>query len=272
MVTQYNISNQFTHFTEYFNTLLDVKCPVNPFSDSTFEYYRPTLQVGMYTPEDYGFVKKVKGRVFVIWCGNDAATVPIEVLEDMNTKLNIVHISTSHHITRELKELRNLIQIQIPFTNPDHWSGNLVAPGQGLLVYAPDDGYVGGSGFYNAIRSELPVKFIEVIRPDEYSREDIIKVYQDCFAGIRLRTFEGSSATVAEMALLGRPFIWNGYSPGSRLYTGVCTDIDVRNQIMELFKLRREDGAFERAEKLATEAYHFYSNEEMQLKRILEVV
>ena len=277
MVTQFGISESAKYFTPYFNNLLGVRCSVNPHSQSTYFTYEPTLQVGMYTRADYEFVMRMRNRVYIIWCGADAVSNLLDdsITKQFNEHNNITHISVSDHITKALNSLRNVIQIHVPFTDLDFWykDGVTPKPGIGVYTYAPgDDTYVNNGGFYNSVRTELPCTFIEVTRQDKYSKDELYKVYEDSFIGIRFRTFDRTPASVVEMALMGRPYIWGGTSPGSLEFRGDSSPAEIRDILMHTLALRKEPDAGEKAAKLAARAYSYYSAEESKLRHTLEFI
>jgi len=167
----------------------------------------PVLIYGMYKNEDYELLKKTK--CLVLWCGSDARVINpgrAEILKNHPAR----HIAKSRDIHKTLKDwgIRSTI-IPVTSTMP-----TISVKPRGKKVYC----YIGSDtpamkmkyklSLIKGLQSGLPFKFI-IVTYRQYPHETVMKLYRQCFIGIRLLDHDGLSNTILEMGLMGRRTISN---------------------------------------------------------------
>jgi hypothetical protein len=66
-------------------------------------------------------------------------------------------------------------------------------------------------------KSKLHPKVI-ITNHNGYNQDELYEIYKSCFIGVRLTEHDNMALSVIEMALMGRPSIFNGNVPGAILY------------------------------------------------------
>ncbi len=170
----------------------------------------PCLFVGIYRPEDMRRILNHKGMRIVVWGGQDAQQeVAIEIVSMLE---NTINVSQSHWITAALK--KHGIEpkfVALPHTNVDYWKPCPL--GDKIYAYAPNDVY--GKNVIEEILRIVPFEAIVTTSPKQHPQERILEFYKESFIGLRLRQFDGISATVQQMGLMGRRTVWNGKTPSA---------------------------------------------------------
>ena len=169
------------------------------------------------------------------WGGSDS-------LQLLNDKLFIEHLqqrNNTYHIANSKFISNDLIKCGIPhFIYPfsPMTIGNICAKPLGKDVYiygghADPDFY--GASIVERLKKKLPnVNFItRYAQPPDYSTpEELMKIYENSFIGLRLVPHDGMSCTVSELGLMGRKCVWNGNSPNAIPWK---TDDDIVNAILQ---------------------------------------
>lgn len=156
---------------------------------------------------------------------------------------NLVFLSASSFITKKLTTM-GFNYIEFPF-NCNNITHQLKPKGDCIYFYSCDDSFnnLYNYGYFrikNILINYFPhIKLIcgksypynstkEEDTPDNFkiynNKTELIDIYQKCFLGIRLVTFDGLSDSVQTLGMLGIPTIWNGGTPSGLSYE---TDDDI---------------------------------------------
>ena len=178
---------------------------------------------GIYTKDDYIFLKQNLNKIILIWGGSDC-----NYIKTNKQMLNIIknpelsHIAISKNIYNKLidYDIINLNIKEIRFRLLDYAKYNDITYNlsQNVYIYTSLDKTrskeIYGSDFYNeAIDILHNINF--KIAYGQYSPDEIINIYKECCIGIRLTFFDGNANTVQELGLLGLNCIHNGEFPNS---------------------------------------------------------
>ena len=178
---------------------------------------------GIYTKDDYNFLKQNLNKIILIWGGSDC-----NYIKTNKQMLNIIknpelsHIAISKNIYNKLidYDIINLNIKEIRFRLLDYAKYNDITNNlsQNVYIYTSLDKTrskeIYGSDFYNeAIDILHNINF--KIAYGQYSPDEIINIYKECCIGIRLTFFDGNANTVQELGLLGLNCIHNGEFPNS---------------------------------------------------------
>lgn len=174
----------------------------------------PCVFYGMYAEEDWVRIISHPTAKVLIWAGRDAYFIPnIE----RSRSLNCIHIAISAWIEKRLERMGfEPRRINLVTTDTGFWKECPL--GDKVYAYAP-------SGFYkdflvDELAQEMPFEFIITRKCTDYTKEELRKLYEQCFVGLRLVNWDGCSATVTELGLMGRRCVWNGDTPNALR----CTD------------------------------------------------
>jgi hypothetical protein len=178
---------------------------------------------GIYTKDDYNFLKQNLNKIILIWGGSDC-----NYIKTNKQMLNIIknpqlsHIAISKNVYNKLidYDIINLNIKEIRFRLLDYAKYNDITYNlsQNVYIYTSLDKTrskeIYGSDFYNeAIDILHNINF--KIAYGQYSPDEIINIYKGCCIGIRLTFFDGNANTVQELGLLGLNCIHNGEFPNS---------------------------------------------------------
>lgn len=206
----------------------------------------PVVMFGMYKPEDFEFYRKHKGKVIALWCGSDGMKITSERVNIIKSR-KATHVVSSKFTADDLTRWGIPYKV-VPFTPalPD-----LKVKPRGDHIY-----HYGTRGdFYKLSWVPKIEKYtkLKVIKAghDTYTRKELIKVYENCFIGLRLTDHDGLPTTVVELGLMGRRCIHNGNTPHSLPYTNM---FDVCDHILEEYRNRKDCN-----KKISTD-WHNYIN------------
>ena len=180
----------------------------------------PCLFLGCYTRRDVKRVCDHKSFRILIWTGGDLARLGNLSHQHIFRHPEIVHIALSEFTATDLRQA-GLPYVNLPVcisnfnqfqpeplgphvytygvkSSPEIYGGALVEEVQRAL---PDIPFLFGD--YDADYNPL------------YPPEEMHKVYEKCFMGLRLTTHDGLSNTVVELGLMGRKCVWNGSLPNA---------------------------------------------------------
>lgn len=174
-------------------------------TEYTDEIYEPVVMFGMYNSlqADRDFYINHKGDLIVIWVGNDAKTVNKEFIKQRSAK----HIATSKFISDSLSGIDHII---LPIT-PVKPVIN-IKPNTGNFIYHYGDRPIYKKEWIPEIEHRTGLKVIHA-NHESFSKEELEKIYEQCFIGLRLTEHDGISCTVLELGLMGRRSIFNGGYP-----------------------------------------------------------
>lgn len=180
-------------------------------NDSGYKHDEPCLFCGIYRKEDLHRLLNHKGLRMVLWGGGDAKNKAVTEIVAMIE--NVINISQSHWITDALKEsgIEDIKFVPLPHTDVEYWQP--CPRGEKVYCYAPNEVY--NRFLAEEVAKLIPYETIFTNACTQYSREQIREFYKQSFVGIRLRQFDGISATVQQMGLMGRRTIWNGKTPSA---------------------------------------------------------
>ncbi len=194
----------------------------------------PCIFYGCYNSSDIYKIQKHQGLKFLIWGGSDII-IP-NILKIVSRIPNLVFIAQSNFIADDLKKY-HLSYIYIPFSpTVDYQKFQSVIKGPCIYVYLniqrpkvykyelvkrlqkyfPDIEFIIASNkecIVNAVRKGTYIQGIQTHDPQEMP-----KIYEKCFLGLRFVDHDGISASVQEMGLMGIKTIYNGRTPSSISY------------------------------------------------------
>jgi hypothetical protein len=226
-IKQFIISPGVGFFTHIYTDIYKLKCVNN----GGYDDKAPCLFVGAYYPEDILRVRSHKGFKAFIFCGTDAHNN--NVLEQLRLSEIDRYISISKWISNRLKN-RGLdyVTANVATTNPNMWNAEPL--GDKVYAYAPDN-RVYRRYLIEEIQKEIPFKIILVTSVKDYSQRDLYEIYKQCFIGLRPTRWDGSSATVQELGLMGRKTVWNGDLPSAINFKDE-NDKDIIIEIADIIK------------------------------------
>lgn len=222
---------------------------------SLLNYYSTTETVvffGCYNQTDYTYLQRHKGKILLIWGGTDCYVLEKQI-GNKNGRHNkykvlngnkITHIAISQQIYDKLKNIYNFQNVQYIHLKLLNYQSYVLTErkiGDSIYIYTSSDVQrakeVYGSTYYQEIRKRLP-DYNFIIAYGQYDEQEMIKIYQKCFIGLRLTTFDGSANTVQELAMLGIPCFHNGEFDFSLKWHNVE---DIVQKIKELSKRKQSD-------------------------------
>jgi len=229
-VNQIKVSSSVTTFA---SRLMD-KFDLAPYSNPT----APCVVYGVYKADDYEFIAAAAMPLIIVWCGTDAVLVNDAKAKIINSK-GAINYAKSMEVLRTLKK-KGIRASFMPITPT---SADIACKPRGKGVYC----YIGNStpGMYkkykvaNIKRLEglLPFKFYYA-HFNTYSRDELMKIYEQCFVGVRLLDHDGLSNSILEMGLMGRRTISNSRLPCAIQWRNMT---DVYDAIKKEYQYRNDD-------------------------------
>jgi len=177
----------------------------------------PTVFFGLYRKNDIRAVQEHRGLKIIWFAGVDA--VKGKTLRYLRAKENAVFIAESKFIEDDLSTA-GIEHESISLYMDDMYRWKPEPLGKSLYWYnAGQSRY--GKQYLPAVRKAFPDLDIIIHDGNEaVPREEMDKVYAQCFANMRLLEHDGMSQSVAEAGLMGRMSIYNGNGPFSVPYEG----------------------------------------------------
>ena len=219
------------------------------------EYYdinKPCIFNGVYTMDDYLSVIKHKGHKTIVWCGSDAQALNKTLLEKAG---NVRHIAKSKFVSNTLTK-KGIEHILLPIT-PTTPVKNYKKKGENIYFYKGIDRNKYGGVLVDEIKKRTNYNIIEASH-NTFKPDELEKVYESCFIGLRLTKHEGLPNTVLEMGLMGRKCLHNGNTPNSLNYESVD---DIIKHIDNEYSKRNEN-----SEKVVDDVYDFLNIDKEWLK------
>ena len=195
----------------------------------------PLVMFGLYYPEDYSLYKNYKGKVIVVWCGNDARTKLTRATAALVKSRTAKHIAMGKFISNSLKKYG--ITNQILPVCPTIMRKCPIPRGDKLYFYGRINTNFYGNNFLPEIERITGLEIMKVYF-NMYAFEELQEIYAQCFLGLRLTPHDGLPNTVIELGLMGRRSIYNGGTPHSIPWTGID---DICESIMKEYEEREED-------------------------------
>jgi len=184
---------------------------------------KPTLFFGVYKKTYVQEIAKHRSKK-IIWYGGTDSTYT-QLLEDIKSYLNdgkTVVVAESKWIETDLDKA-GIKYISISLCLDDLYVWKPKPLGDSLYWYKGNTSQY-RKDYLAEVRKAFPNLNIIVNDGNTVSKEEMPKIYEQCFANVRPLTHDGVSMTVAEMALMGRMSIWNGGGPFSVPFK-TCDDI-----------------------------------------------
>lgn len=192
--------------------------------------YKPMIMFGCYTESDFKLILNHQSNVVIIWAGSDSMPYNYDRMRQFVGKTNIHHISGSKFISDDLTAV-GLEYSYYPICFCDHSELSPCTLGDKIYVYTArgkNDPEFYGKSIYDKLIEHYGKEMFILANADTYSKEEVYKLYGECFVGLRLVKHDGLSETVAELGLMGRNVIYNGDTPNSLNYDSIA---DIINHI-----------------------------------------
>ena len=213
----------------FFKNKLLKKYGLNEYTDIN----KPCIFNGIYTMQDYMALINHKGHKTVVWCGSDAQFLNKDLI---NQAGKIRHIAKSKFISETLTK-KNIPHILLPITPTTPIKNYKEKKGENIYFYSGEDRIKYGGDLVDIIKEKTDYNIIEA-NAKSFSEEELGKVYESCFIGLRLTKHDGLPNTVLEMGLTGRHCVHNGNTPNSLNYKTVE---DIINHINNEYDKRNEN-------------------------------
>lgn len=213
----------------------------------------PCVFNGLYTPNDYMKLINHKSDKTIVWCGTDATLLNKNLLKKAG---EVRHIAKSKFISETLTK-NNIPHILLPITPTTPVKNYKGKKGENIYFYKGNDRDRYGGRLVDEIKKHTKYNIIEA-NHKTYNPNDLEKIYESCFIGLRLTKHDGLPNTVLEMGLMGRNCVHNGNTPNSLNYSGVD---DIIKHINNEYAKRDEN-----SEKVVDGVYDFLNIDNEWLK------
>lgn len=187
--------------------------------------YDPVIMFGMYKPEDRQFYLNHKGPIIVAWCGTDGLRIDPNVIKSKEA----THIVPSSFIMKDLDKY-NISYKYVPFTPA---LTNISPKPRGDFIYFYGKRNIYHPEYIPIIKKKTKLEIIHT-QYNTYNPDQLLKIYEKCFIGLRLTDHDGVPTTVVELGLMGRRSIHNGITPHSLNYDNI-------DRICELISLEYQN-------------------------------
>jgi hypothetical protein len=198
-IKQALISNSVSTFKNAYLNKFDL---VDAYSHS-----EPVLLIGLYSDDDYLAFHQFNKKIVVLWCGTDAMMITPE-------RAKLVKSPGVTHIVKSQFMSDDLAKFDIPHKIiPVSWQEHDIEPMPlGTAIFHYGDSRFYGSHKLDEIERATGLHIYKTGK-DTFSKEDLLKVYRECFIGLRLTRHDGLPNTVLELGMMGRRSIYNGGIP-----------------------------------------------------------
>ena len=205
----------FTRITNIYNLSLQ------------YDINKPTIFFGFYSINDVNKINNHIGDKYIMFGGNDCnlnSTHRIKMLNSLNFTDNVFFISTSNDMFNRLVSIKKqynltnkIFKSNLNLLNINVWNKINILENN-VYVY---DGFMERTEVYSSdicdnvidILRQKYKKKINFIRTSDFksfiSQQELFKIYQKCFIGIRLTYHDGSAQTVLEFEKCNIPIIHN---------------------------------------------------------------
>lgn len=194
----------------------------NKTKDFIIDPEKPLIVWGMYHLVDRAICEKHKSLVVVVWAGSDSlGETQADLMQWFVGKQNIVHISGSAWINKDLEAV-GIKYKYLPISICDHSELSVKPLGEKIYIYTSvlNPAFY-GSEIYDRLINIFGKQNFIICHAKQHTKEELYKLYEDCFIGLRLVEHDGLSETVAELGLMGRKVIYNGDTPNSLNYSSI---------------------------------------------------
>ena len=191
----------------------------------------PAIAFGLYNQHLVDIILRTNAMVVIVWSGTDAYDFCFRPktlnYNGLLQKKNVRHIAISKWVSNDLSK-RGIPHICLPVNvaSIDIKKFEPVPLGTKIYTYSfsrrPN---LYGRQMIDAVKKKLPdIEFIDNLTEGfnlQYTPNEMPKIYEQCFMGLRPTLHDGCSNTVIELGLMGRKCIHNGWIPGSISWYGV---------------------------------------------------
>jgi hypothetical protein len=195
-----------------------------------FEEYtsldKPAVFFGLYQCRDIHAVELHKG-IKIIWLAGFDATREntLSIIKNRACFQDAIVIAESPWIKKDLDKF-GIKYESISLCMDDIYKWKVYPLGKSLYWYKANQSRY-GKQYLPIIKKEFPDLDIITNDVDTTPRDELYKVYANCFACLRPIEHDGMSQGVAEMGLMGRISIWNGDVPFCKKYNSIEDIINI---------------------------------------------
>lgn len=236
-IKQIYVSSAVEHFKEQMKNKYDL-----------IEYHNknePAIFNGLYNKQDWDIISEHQGLRVIVWCGNDANLLYRRPYFNLVKNLkNTIHIAKSKILFDTLTGYG--ISCKLVNVTPTMIEKNKKPRGENVYFYGT---IKHGSNYIESIQRKIPYKIIHIKSSSEHSKEELEKIYESCFIGVRLTTHDGLPNTVIELGLMGRRCVHNGELPNTIPWSSVK---DVADIIKNEYSIKDEDN-----QKIVDDVYNY---------------
>ena len=201
---QIYISSALIHLKDQILNKFDLKLYNNKYQDCIF--------FGLYNTLDIQNINNHLGKKYLIWGGNDALFESKSIYLNYLDNYNLYHVAISNDLLRRLRSfdidpyIFNLNLVDRNLFKPVNKLGNKIFIYNGIKKGNEE---VYGKKIYESIVSEL--QNLEFIYSNELNipNNEMPKIYEQCFIGLRLTINDGNANMVQEMEAMNIPVVHN---------------------------------------------------------------
>jgi hypothetical protein len=205
----------------------------------------PTVFFGLYRKEDYEDFDLHRSNSIIVWCGSDS--LKIDKFIDFVPKIRTVkNIAKSSFISEDLNVF-NITNEILPIT-PTLNIKNQKPRGENVYFYGSTENDFYGIEILKRIQKKIPYR-IYITQKNTFNKEELQKIYESCFIGLRLTKHDGLPNTVCELGLMGRRCAYNGNLPNAIPF---INDEDIIDIINKEYEIRMEDNS-----QIVDDVYHY---------------
>lgn len=182
------------------------------------KYNNPNKPSIFFSLWNYSSIKYHKSFALIIWRGSDILKME-RVLKSIRKKKNIYHVAISSYISNDLKKY-GIDHKFIPIVGVNNKYFKPTLMGNEIYTYIPNSNSLKyypryGMNIIDKIRKKCKYKINIMKNCNQYTKEELVKIYNRCFCGLRMTKHDGLPNQVIEMGLMGRKSFYNGDIPGS---------------------------------------------------------
>lgn len=224
----------------------------------------PLIAFGCYTKTAIAWLMAHRGFLVIVWSGGDAMNLRkwgyfVKYLKANEDR--IFHIAYSHWIKKDLDDvgLKYIERVVLPVTfewlkfEPEH-DGKIYHyhnRSKGMYSFY-------GTDLVNDLERRKKLQFVKTAFGHVgVKSQQMYDYYKSCYMGVRLTWHDNMSLSCIEMALMGRPSIFNGNIPGAIPFKDKD---DARRLILEYHKNKPKP-----SQELADEMRKFVYDDEKWL-------
>lgn len=200
---------------------------LNNVQEKTFKNFFKKYSLKKYNNKDkpsiffslwnFRFIKEHKFFALIIWRGTDIIKMG-KKLKEIKKMKNVYHIAISSYIAKDLDKYDikykfiPVVGVSLKYFKPTLMGDEIYAYVPNINPKKYHERY--GMEIIRKIQTKCKYK-INIVYVDQYSRKELVKVYERCFCGLRMTKHDGLPNQVIEMGVMGRRSFYNGNIPGS---------------------------------------------------------